>query len=151
MYLKDFNLGKKDIYLLATITLFSLVLNVYYINFNLNLGIYCSDVYVYLLNALYFTGTNINSTQSIYLSPIICFLTSILFDMGIKDQLAIMIVTAVFAILGNIGIYILFKQKFGEMESLCGTIVYSTFALYLTWLANGSIDIPAISMTIWIK
>lgn len=150
MYLKDFNLNKKDLYFLIAVAVFSLILNLYYINFNLNLGIYCSDIYVYLLNALYFTGTNIYSTQNIYLSPVICFLTSILFNLGIKDQLAIIIVSAIFAIIGNIGLYILFKTRFDEVFSLCGVIVYSAFAINLTWLANGSIDIPAVSMTIWI-
>lgn len=150
MYLKEFNLNKKDIYLLLIVALFSMVLNVFYIDFNLKLGIYCSDVYIYLLNALYFTGTNINSIQTIYLSPVICFLTSVLFHFGIKDQLAILIVTALFAIAGNIGLYILLRLKFSEIESLCGTIVYSTFAICLAWLANGSLDIPAVSITIWI-
>jgi len=48
----NFNItDKKEIIL---ITLISSILVAYYINFNNNLGIYCSDVYVYLLNALYF-------------------------------------------------------------------------------------------------
>lgn len=149
MTLNDFNLNKKDLYFLSLITIFSLILNIYYINFNLNLGIYCSDIYIYLLNALYFTGTNINSTYTIYLSPVICFLTSILFYLGINSQLAILIVTAIFAIIGNIGLYILLKTRFNEIYCLCGVIVYSAFAINLTWLANGSIDIPAVSISIW--
>ena len=150
MCLKDFNLSKKDSYFLLAIGLFSLILNIYYINFNLDFGIYCSDIYVYLLNALYFTGTNINSIQTIYLSPVICFLTSILFRLGITSQLAILTVSAIFAIIGNIGLYILFRTRFEQIFSLCGVILYSTFAITLTWLANGSLDIPAVSITIWI-
>ena len=80
--LKDFNLNKKDYYYLAIVTIFSIALTCNYIIFNYNFGIYCSDVYVYLLNAIYYsTGENIRSTGTIYLSPLVCFLTSI-FQIG---------------------------------------------------------------------
>ena len=149
MFLKDL-LDSKDYKVLMIICLFSIVLNTHYLLFNLNLGIYCSDVYIYLLNALYFTGININSTSTIYLSPVICFLTSILFNLGLKDYLAICIITALFAIIGNIGFYILLKTRFNNIISFCGVILYSCFAINLTWLSNGSVDISAVSITIWI-
>ncbi|WP_407415991.1 glycosyltransferase family 39 protein [Methanobrevibacter sp.] len=150
MFLKDFNLNKKDVYFLIITLIISLVLTGYYILFNANLGIYCSDVYVYLLNAVYFNGTNINSANTIYLSPIICYLTSLLFRLGLNDKIAIFIVTGIFAIVGNIGLYLLLKTRFDEILSLCGVILYSTFAINLTWLANGTLDIPAVSITILI-
>ena len=150
MILKDFNLNKKDSYFLITLLIFSLILTSYYINFNMNLGIYCSDVYVYLLNSLYFSGTNINSASTIYLSPVICFLTSLLINLGIKGRLGILIVTGAFAIIGNIGLYLLLKTRFNEIMSLCGSILYATFAINLTWLANGTLDIPAVSIIILI-
>ena len=149
MFLEEFSLDKKDKYALIFITIFSLALTAYYISFNQNLGIYCSDVYVYLLNAVYFTGHNIHSTLTIYLSPVICFLTSILMDIGIKDSISICIITGLFAVIGNIGFYFLLRMKFDSLLSLTGVILYATFALNLTWLANGSIDIPGVSMTIW--
>ena len=106
---EEFNINKKDKYYLIFITLFSTILVAYYIHFNEMLGISCSDVYIYLLNALYYTGTNINSTKFIDLSPVICFLTSLFFRAGFVDELAIYIVTGAFAILGNIGFYLLLK------------------------------------------
>ena len=54
--LKEFNLNKKDKAYLIAILLFSTILVGYYINFNNSIGIACSDVYVYLLNALFYTG-----------------------------------------------------------------------------------------------
>lgn len=149
MNFEDINLDKKDKWFLLAIFIFSLILTTYYIIFNVNLGIYCSDVYIYLLNALYFTGTNINANGTIYLSPIICYLTSLLFRVGTVDQVAIYIVTGIFAVFGNIGLYILFKNKFNPIYSLTGTVMFSTFSVNLLWLANGSLDIPAISLTIW--
>ena len=144
------NFNIKDKKELLFITIISTILVIYYINFNANLGIYCSDVYVYLLNALYYSGTNIHSTRSIYLSPVVCYLTSLLFDLGYVDKVAIFIVTGILAIIGNIGLYLLLRLKFNNLLSLTGTIIYSTLALNLTWLANGSLDIPAASITIWI-
>ena len=143
----NFNItDKKEIIL---ITLISSILVAYYINFNNNLGIYCSDVYVYLLNALYFAGTNIHSTKSIYLSPVVCFLTSLIFDLGYVDKVAIFISTGILAIIGNIGLYLLLRLRFNNLLSFTGTIIYTTLALNLAWLANGSLDIPAVTFTIW--
>ena len=150
MFLKELPFEKKDKYTLISIVLFSVILTGYYIKFNQNLGIYCSDVFVYLINAVYYyTGHNIHSTTTIYLSPVICFLTSILMAIGIKDSLSIYIITGLFAIIGNIGLYFLLRMKFNELLSFTGVILYATFALNLTWLANGTLDIPGVSITIW--
>ncbi len=138
---------KKELLLL---TIISTALVAYYIIFNSKLGIYCSDVYVYLLNALYYSGTNIHSNKSIYLSPVVCFLTSLIFDLGYVDKAAIFIVTGILSIIGNIGFYLLLRLRFDKLLSLTGAIVYATLALNLTWLANGSLDIPAVTFTIWL-
>lgn len=148
MIYMEFNIKDKKELLLLTII--STVLVTYYIIFNTKLGIYCSDVYVYLLNALYYSGTNIHSNRSIYLSPIVCFLTSLIFDLGYVDKAAIFIVTGILAIIGNIGLYLLLRLKFDKLLSLTGAIIYSTLALNLAWLANGSLDIPAVTFTIWL-
>ena len=148
--LSEFNINKKDKIYLLVILIFSTILVGYYINFNNSIGISCTDVYVYLLNALYYTGTNIHTIDNIFLSPVICFLTSLLFRVGLVDKLAIYLVTGLFAIIGNIGFYLLLKKFFNEELSLTGTILYSSFSLYLVWLANGTLDIPAVAIIIWI-
>lgn len=150
MSFKDLNLKKEDVPYLTIVFLFSFILVFQHIIFNVNLGIYCSDVFVYLLNALYFTGENIRSATTIYLSPIICFLTSILFRIGIKGEIAIFIVTGIFAIIGNVGLYTLLKIRFNKLLSLLGVVIFSSFSLNLLWLGNGSLDIPAVSLTMWI-
>ena len=148
--MEDFNIKQKDKYYLLFIAIFSTLLVAYYINFNNNIGVYCSDVYVYLLNAKFVAGNEIQSLQNLYLSPVICFITSLFFKLGFVNKTAIYIVTGAFAIFGNIGFYILLRRYFNETLSLAGTIIYSSSTLYLIWLANGTLDIPAISMTIWI-
>ena len=147
---EDFNLKKQDMRYLLGLLIFNAILVTYYINFNVQLGISCSDVYLYLLNALYFTGTNIHATENIYLSPVVCFLTSLLFRCGLVDKLAIFIVTGLFAIFGNIGLYLLLKQFYDNTLSIAGSIIFSTLTLNLTWLANGTLDIPAVALTIWL-
>lgn len=147
---EEFNLDKKDRYFILFILLFSTLLVIHYIYFNLNVGVTCNDVYVYLVNSLYFTGVNWGATETIYLSPTVCFFTSILFRMGLVDTVAIYIVTGVLAIFGNIGLYVLLRRYFDNIYSLTGVIIYSTLSLNLTWLANGTLDIPAVSFTIWL-
>lgn len=146
----DFKINQKDKYCLLFITIFSAILVGYYINFNNTVGIHCSDVYLYLLNSLYYAGHNVNVASNIFLSPLICIITSLLFRLGLVDKLAIYLVTGAFAIFGNIGFYILLKRFFDEKLSLTGTVIYTSLTLYLTWLANGTLDIPAVSMIIWI-
>lgn len=147
---EDFNLNGKDKKFLILILIFSTILIGYYINFNISIGTYCSDVFLYLLNGLYFTGQHIHYPENIYLSPVVCFLTSILFRFGLVDKVAIFIVTGFLAILGNVGLYVLLRRYFSEILSLSGVVIYSGFTLGLTWLANGSLDVPAVTMTIWI-
>ena len=144
----ELNLEKKDWPYVILLTIFNILLVSTYILFNEQLGIYCSDVFVYLLNGLYFNGINIDSTSTIWLSPVICYLTSILFNLGISGEIAIYIVTGVFAIVGNICLYFLFRFRFNQLLSILGSLCYSSFSLYLLWLANGSLDIPVVSLTI---
>lgn len=149
MFLKDLNFKKSDKKYLAVILIISTVLTIYYINFSMNIGLFCSDVYVYLVNALYYAGENVVASEDLWLTPLISILTSLFFDFGFKNQLSILIVTGVLAIIGNIGLYLLFRLKFNKPLSFLGVVIYSTFSLNLIWLANGSIDIPAVSLMIW--
>lgn len=149
MNLKELGLEKNDKKYLGLILLISTLLVIYYINFTMNIGIFCSDVYVYLINGLYYSGENISANNDLWLTPLISILTSIFFDLGLKNQVSIFIVTGILAIIGNIGLYILFRLKFNKILSFLGVIIYATFSLNLIWLANGSIDIPAVSLMIW--
>lgn len=149
MNLKLLNIDSKDKYYLGAILVLSTILTIYYINFTINLGIFCSDVYVYLVNGLYYAGENVNANKDLWLTPLISILTSLFFDIGWKNEISIFIVTGIFAIIGNIGLYLFFKLKFDKILSFLGVIIYATFSLNLIWLGNGSLDIPAVSLTIW--
>lgn len=145
---KDLNISRNDFFHLFILTVFSILITYILINFNESIGIYCSDVFVYLTNSLTFAGFT-SSKVYLYLSPLICLLTSILFRLGFLSETSLYIVTGIFCILGNIGIYVLLKSRFNSLLSLCGAFLFGSFSLNLLWWANGTLDIPAVTLSIW--
>ena len=149
MDFKDWNMDRSDIKYLVFITIISTLLVAYMIDFNLKLGIYCSDVLIYLTNSLRFAGVNLGYGSDMSLSPVICFLSSLLIRLGLKGEISIYIITGIFAIIGNLGLYCLLKVRFDSLLSLTGAILFSSFSLNVLWLANGTLDIPAVAVSIW--
>ena len=108
------------------------------------------DTYFYLIQGLRFAGYEIGGYEYVnYLSPLIPFLTSLLFRLGFINESSIFIVTGIFYPLGVLGIYLLLKQRFNTIMSLFGSFLYAGFSINLLWAANGTIDIPSVSLTIW--
>lgn len=146
----DLNLRKQDRIYLLVLLLFSLIVTVISINNNMHVGLK-SDVLVYLTNALFYSGLNenIHNVSTLYLSPVICFLTGILFRFGLGKE-AIFIVTGIFSILANLSIYILLKYRFNRLFSLFGAVLFGSFNLILTYWADGTLDVSVISISIWV-
>ena len=148
-FFKDIGMDKNDLFFILFLLIFSTILTVKMVGFNNQIGIYCSDVFVYLLNALNFVGMNLNADSTMYLSPVICFLTSILFRLGFIDVNAIYLVTGVFAIFGIVGFYFLLRYRFNRVLSLTGAVLLFSLSLNVLWLANGTLDVPAVGLTVW--
>ena len=146
--LEDLNISRNDFFYLFVLTVFSIIITYYLMNFNHLIGIYCSDVFIYLSNSLVFAGYE-SSRGYLYLSPLICFLTSILFRLGFLSEMSLYLITGIFGIFANIGIYVLLKNKFSSILSLCGAFLFGSFSLNLLWWANGTLDIPAVAFSIW--
>ena len=94
---KIFNLNKKDYLYLIIIFIFSMGLIYYRTKFHMSGGILYPDKALYLINALQYSGLdyyNIAHPEDIFYSPIISFLTSLLFRMGMVDQLSISLVSS---------------------------------------------------------
>lgn len=144
----DLNISRNDFFHLFILTVFSILITYTLINFNQVLGIYCSDVFIYLSNSLVFAGYD-SSVIYLYLSPVICILTAILFKLGVLSEISLYIVTGIFCIFANIGIYVLLKNKFSSLVSLCGAFLFGSFSLSLLWWANGTLDVPAVALSIW--
>lgn len=144
------NKNRIDLLFIIIITIFTLLLVYLLINANNQLGIYCSDVFIYLTNSLNFAGYPFGKTSNLYLSPVIYIITSLIFKLGYIDQIAIFAVTGIFLPIASIGIYLLFKLKLNRIISLFGAILFSSFSLNILWTANGTMDIPAIAISIWV-
>lgn len=145
---KDLNLERTDYLCLFFLLVYSAIITVLLINFNESIGIYCSDVYIYLYNSLVFARMGYNNTY-LYLSPLICLVTSFLFRLGFVNEVSIYAVTGVFSIFGSLGIYVLLKRYFNSLLSLAGGVLFTSFSLNLLWWANGTLDLPAVGLSVW--
>lgn len=120
--------------------------------FCLSGGILNPDVSLYLITGLKYAGMdfyNILNPEHIYYTPIISFLSSLLFRLGLVDKAAIIIVTSILCFLSYIGLYMLLKLRFNSLLSLAGVILYGSTSIIIFNLSKGLIDIPSISISIW--
>ena len=134
------------------IILFSSIITILLIWINTSqeiLGNSYRDVYFYLIGALRFSGHSIGGYGYVnYLSPLIPFLTSLFFRLGFVSETSIFIATGIFYVFGVLGVFALLKMRFKTLLALFGAIIYAGFSINLMWVANGTIDIPSVSLTI---
>ena len=148
---KVFNLNKKDYIFLLIVFIFSMGLIYFRTQYHMSGGIFYPDKALYLINALNYSGLDyycIANPKDIFYSPIISFLTSLLFKMGIVDQLAISLVSSFFAIFGFLGLYLLLRVRFNSILSLTGVVIYGSTSELLINLSSGLLDIPSVSISI---
>lgn len=148
-----FNIERKDYIYLVALLIFSFSLFTIKVLGYKEIGISDSDVIIYLCNSLYYAGLNpndIGGVSYLYSSPVICFLTGIIFRLWHVSPTPILLVTGGFEILGNIGLYILLRNRFNQLLSFFGTILYTTSGLFLFHSTSGMLDIPAVAISIWI-
>ncbi|MGN0093274.1 MAG: glycosyltransferase family 39 protein [Methanobrevibacter sp.] len=121
-----------------------------YINSNTNfLGRSYRDVYLYLSLALRFSGVQFTGYAYINnLPPLVPFLTSLLFRLGFVNVSSIFIVCGIFYFIGNVFFYKLLRIRFRNPYALVGAIIYGCLSINLLWAANGTIDIPSVSLSI---
>ena len=153
MILKDWGLNKKDGIYISLVLLISCLIMYSMVKYYLSGGMYDPDKAIYLIDALKFAGLdyyNICLPGDIFYSPIICFLTSILFRLGLVNELAIFIVTGLFGLLCNIGLYVLFRYKFSHLLSFTGFLIFICSSVVIWNIASGGIDIPSIAVSIWV-
>ena len=114
------------------------------------LGRYFVDPYFYLIQALRYAGYNIGGYAYInYFPPLVPFLTSLLFRLGLVGDYSIFFVTGIFYIPAVIGVYALLKLRFNEQYAFIGALFYGSISVNIMWVANGTIDIPSVAFSIW--
>ena len=126
------------------------MITVYLIIRQENIGVPYYDVFVYLNNALIFAGIPVGNMSVIYLSPLMPILTSLVFRTGYISANVIFILDGLIFISGVIGLYLIFRERFNEIQSLVGSLIFISFPLVYSWAASGAIDVPGVSFSIWV-
>ena len=148
----DLNLDINDKYYIIFLACFSILITIIMVKFHQSRGAFNSDIYVYLASALDYAGMNYGHISDLgYMSnsPLICYLTSLLFKLGFVSINSIFLVTAIFSISGIFAMYVFLKIRFSNLLSFIGALLYSSFSLTLFYFANGMLDVPAVAMTLW--
>lgn len=143
-------IGNKNLIFIVLLA-FILTISIFYINSTTGiLGRFYRDIYLYLIEALAFNGYYFNEyTYVNSLSPLIPFLTSLLFRLGFVSEISIFFVTNIFFFFSILGMYYLLKLRFDELYSIFAVAIYCSFTVIMHWAGNGSIDIPSICLYIW--
>ncbi len=108
------------------------------------------DVFFYLIQSLKFSGVEITGYNYVsYLSPVIPFMTSLIFRLGFVSEASIFFASGIFFFFGIFGMYRILKLKFNNEYSLFGTFLYGTLVINLKWVGNGTLDIAFVAVMIW--
>lgn len=152
-FCNNFNLRKDDTRYLIVVLILSFLVTIASIKYNRQVGVVRPDTIMYLRNSLVYAGIPtdyLHIAGYMYLSPVICFLTSLIFRLGMVSRTAIFIVCGAFSIIGNVGIYILLRQRFSQPLCLIGVMLYSSFYAVASNWANGMVDVPAVAISVWV-
>jgi len=133
----------------SILIIITLIITAYLLYKQIYIGVPYYDVFVYLNNALIFAGIPVGNVSVIYLSPLMPFLTSLIFRAGYISANAIFLLDAVIFIFGVAGLYLLFRERFNQIQSFTGCLIFISFPLIFTWAVSGGIDIPGVSISIW--
>lgn len=143
---------KNDYFYLTIMIIFALICTLKMAEFCLSGGTLNPDISLYSISALKYAGMdyyNITNLDELYHTPIISFLTSLLFRVGLVDKSAIIIVSTVFCFSSYVGFYFLLKRRFNSLLSFIGVIIFGSTSVIIFNLSKGMIDIPALSISIW--
>lgn len=105
------------------------------------------DIFVYLQNAMLFSGNNIGSQLSV--PPVLSLLTSVPFKLGFISETSLFVVSGILFIFLIIGMYLLSNERFDCEISLLASLIFSMLSLIVTWALTGATDVPALSFGVW--
>ena len=142
----------RDLYknTLFKLTLVTTLITVYLLIDQVYVGVPYYDVFVYLNNALIYAGIPVGNMSVIYLPPLMPFLTSLFFRLGLISSNIIFIIDGVIFVFGVIGLYLLLNERFNEIQSSIGCLIFISFPLIYSWAVSGGIDVPGLSFSIWV-
>ena len=153
MNLKDWNLDKNDRIYLILLLIITLLTALKMLDLSMKGCVSNPDIALYLINSLKYAGldlNNISNPNDMVNTPIISYLTSLIFKIGYVDKNAIIIITSLFNFIGFFGFYILLKNRFTPQLSFIGAILYGSLPIILLNAYRGMIDLSSISISIWV-
>ena len=106
------------------------------------------DTFDFLSNALVFAGQG-TGYADLNRPPFLPFLTSLFFRLGYVSPTVIFALDGAIFVFGVIGFYFLLKTRFGDLESLLGALIFTTFPVVLSFAGSGLTDVPSLSFSIW--
>ena len=106
------------------------------------------DSFVFLANALVFSGHGIGYSDLLR-PPFFSFIISLLFRLGYTSANTIFVVDGILFVFGVIGMFMLLKIRFNDLESFLGGLIYATFPIVLIYLGFGFSDLASVSFSIW--
>jgi 4-amino-4-deoxy-L-arabinose transferase-like glycosyltransferase len=139
--------NRNSIFFLILLTAIVSLITYYRILIQFDIGP-VSDSVVFLSNALVFAGQG-TGYSDLLRPPFFSFLISLIFRIGMVYTSTIFILDGVLFIFGVIGLFLLFKMKFNDLESFLGGLLYATFPIILIVLGIGLSDLPSLSFSIW--
>ena len=145
--LKKYMINRLSCKYFLVLTCILSIFTYFLISKQIKIGIYYWDIFLYLNNAMTFAGIPLGDTM--YLPPLLPFLYSLFFRMGLVNEIIIFIICGIFYILGGLGFYLLLNLRFKPWECLVGALIYSTSTIVLIWSVTGALDVPSISLCIW--
>ena len=107
-----------------------------------------SDSFDFLSNALVFAGHG-TGYSDLLRPPFFSFIISLIFRLGYISSSVIFYVDGGLFVFGVIGLFMLLKTRFNDLESFLGGLLYATFPIVLTNLGVGFSDLASVSFTIW--
>jgi 4-amino-4-deoxy-L-arabinose transferase-like glycosyltransferase len=106
------------------------------------------DTFDFLSNAMYFAGQGFGYTDLLR-PPFLPFLTSLFFRAGFVSEVTIFAVDGGLYLLGVIGLYLFLKERFENLQSFIGALIFISFPVVILWIGSGYTDVASTSLSIW--
>ena len=146
--LKDFlKKNVNTIIFLVLLTAIVSVITYYRILVQIEIGP-ISDSFDFLSNALVYAGQGMGYADFLR-PPFFSFLIALVFRFGYVSTNVVFYMDGLLFIWGIVGLFLLLKMRFNDLESFLGALLYATFPIVLTIVGVGFSDLASVSFTIW--
>ena len=135
------------IFFLLLLTVIVSVITYYRIFAQLHIGL-ISDSVDFFTDALVFAGQGFGYAD-LSRPPFFPFIASLFVRLGYTSINTIFYVDGGSFVFGVIGMFLLLKIKFNDLESFLGGLLYATFPITITILGFGFSDLSSVSFSIW--